>query len=250
MIDTITACPAASPSPADIRGTLTEPFAFWARPRVLQPTGLRAPGAWRHWALLTALQVGVLLGVVVQIMLAWKNAFGLPAPDAFDGMSPLALWGGAVLLGPVLEELFFRAWLGGRRRALWAMGATVLGLVLFIALGRGNALIGGGILIVTVIVAAVGWFRLRRREDRPAWFVRAFPWLFHGNALIFALMHLANYPKVSWLALPMVLPQLWTGLMLGFVRLRIGLIPAILTHIVSNGVTLAIALATSWIILV
>lgn len=234
--------PIAASPPSDIRAILIEPFVFWARPHLLEPTVLRAPGALRQWVVLTVLQVAVLLGVVVQIMLAWKNAFGLPAPDAFDGMSPLALWGGAVLLAPLLEELFFRAWLGGRRRALWAMAAIVVGLIVFIAFGRGNAIVGGIILLATAIVAAVGWFRLRRRQDRPAWFARAFAWLFYANALVFAAMHLANYPQFSLLLLPMVLPQLWTGLMLGFIRMRIGLVPAILTHIVSNAVTLGIAL--------
>ncbi len=237
--------PTTAPPPStDIGAIVTEPFAFWARPRLIAPTGLRMPGAWKHWALLTAMQVAVLLCVVVPIMLAWKNTFDLPAPNAFDGMGPLALWGGAVLLGPVLEELFFRAWLGGRRRALWALAATAAGLALFIALGRGNALAGGGILLATAIVAAAGWFWLRRREDRPGWFVRAFVWLFYANALVFAAMHLANYPEISLLALPLVLPQFWTGLMLGFIRLRIGLIAAILTHIVSNAVALGLALTT------
>lgn len=244
MIDPPSVLPPPAVPPSSIRAALAEPFAFWARPHLIEPTGLRAPLALRHWALLTVMQMAVLLGVVVPVMLAWKSAFDLPAPDAFDGMGPLALWGGAVLLGPVLEELFFRAWLGGRRRALWAMAATVAGLALFVTLGRGNALAGGGILLATAIIAAAGWFWLRRRADRPVWFVRAFAWLFYGNALIFAAMHLANYPQITLLALPLVLPQLWTGLMLGFIRLRIGLIPAIATHIVSNAVALGLALTT------
>ncbi|MBA4354424.1 MAG: CPBP family intramembrane metalloprotease [Novosphingobium sp.] len=228
-----------------VSAILAEPFAFLRRPRPMRPQGLRAPGAWRRWGWLTALQVGVLLGVVVQVMMLWQKAFDLPAPDAFEGMSPLALWGGAVLLAPVLEELFFRAWLSGLPRALWAMGATVAGLAVFIALGRGNALVGGGILLITLAVAAGGWFRLRHRADRPGWFDRAFPALFIVNAAVFAAMHLANYPQATWLAIPMVMPQFWTGLMLGFVRLRIGLGAAILTHIISNAVALGIATASA-----
>ncbi|CAH0495199.1 hypothetical protein NVSP9465_00204 [Novosphingobium sp. CECT 9465] len=226
-----------------VSATLTEPFGFWRHPRPMRPEGLRAPGAWRRWGLLTALQVGVLLGVVVQVMMLWQKAFGLPSPDAFDGLNPLALWGGAVLLAPVLEELFFRAWLGGLPRALWAMAAVVLGLALFVAVGKGSAVVGGGILVATVVVALGGWLRLRRRADWPRWFDRAFPVLFHVNAAIFAAIHLANYPKFTWVLIPMVLPQLWTGLMLGFIRLRIGLIAAMLTHVVSNAVTLGIALS-------
>ena len=225
-----------------VSAILAEPFAFWRRPLAMQPAGLQAPGAWRRWGVLTALQVGVLLGVVVQVMMVWQKAFGLPSPDAFEGMTALALWGGAVLLAPVLEEVFFRGWLSGLPRALWAMGATVAGLALFIAFGRGDALVGGGILLATLALAAGGWFRHRHEQERPGWFDRAFPWLFHINAVVFAAMHLANYPKVTWIAVPMVLPQFWTGLMLGFIRLRIGLGAAILTHIASNAVTLSLAL--------
>jgi len=228
-----------------VSATLSEPFAFWLAPRPMRPEGLRAPGAWQRWGVLTALQVGVLLGVVVQVMMLWQKAFDLPSPDAFEGLGPLAMWGGAVLLGPVIEELVFRAWLGGLPRALWALGTTIIGVLMFVALGKGNALIGGGILVATGLIALVGWFRLRRLTERPAWFDRSFSWLFAINALVFAAMHLANYPKITWVLIPMVLPQLWTGLMLGFIRLRIGLIAAILTHIVSNGVTLSLALATS-----
>lgn len=228
-----------------VSAILSEPFAFWRHPRAMRPSGFRAQGGWRRWGLLTALQVGVLLGVVVQVMMVWQKAFGLPSPNAFEGMTALALWGGAVLLAPVLEEVFFRGWLSGLPRALWAMGATVAGLALFIAVGRGNALVGGGILLATLALAAGGWFRLRRKQERLGWFDRAFPWLFHINAIVFAAMHLANYPKFSWIAIPMVLPQLWTGLMLGFIRLRIGLGAAILTHIASNAVTLSLALAAA-----
>lgn len=224
-------------------GTLSEPFAFWLKPRPMRPDGLFKPGAWRQWALLTALQVGFLLGVVVPVMLLWRQMFDLPSPDAFNGMSPLALWGGTIILAPILEELFFRGWLSGLPRALWAMGATLVGLALFILFGKVNALAGGGILLGAAVAVSGGWFWLHGKQDRPAWFDRAFPWLFHINALAFAVLHLANYPKFSLAAIPLVLPQFWTGLILGFMRLRIGLGAAILTHVVSNAIALSLAMA-------
>ncbi len=228
--------------PTTIFTALTEPFTFWLRPRPMRPQGLAASGAWRQWGLLTALQVSALVGVVVPVMMLWQKAFNLPAPDAFNGMSPLALWGGAVLLAPVLEELIFRGWLSGLPRALCALGVTLIGLALFIGFGKAHPLVGGAIVLATSVGAVVGWFWLRGKQDRPAWFDCAFPWLFHIGNVIFAALHLANYPSVTWLAIPLVLPQFWTGLMLGFIRLRIGLGAAILTHIVSNALALSLAL--------
>lgn len=227
-----------------LRRTLSELAAFLRKPTVLRGRGLRAPGAWRLWTTLTVFQILVLCAVVVQAMLLWQKAFGLPSPDAFDGMSPLALWGGAVILAPVLEELFFRAWLGGRPRALAALAVTVAGLAAFVALGRGKPLIGLPILAATALAACVLWLKLRRREDIPPRFASAFPAIFYGTVLVFAALHLANYPQVSLLALPMVLPQAWTGVMLGYIRVRIGLVAAILTHVASNAVVLSLALAT------
>lgn len=225
-----------------IPDAIADLLAFVRRPTLLEPRGLRAQGVLGHWAILTAVQIAVLGGVVVQIMLAWQKAFGLSAPNAFDGMSPLALWGGAVVLAPVLEELFFRGWQTGRPAALWLLGATVAGLALFVAFGKGNALAGGLILLATLAAAAIGWWRLRAQRTAPRWFARAFPAIFYGTVLLFAAMHLANYPNISLLAVPLVLPQAWSGLMFGYIRQRVGLLGAILTHVASNAVMLSLAL--------
>ncbi len=61
-------------------------------------------------------------------------------------------------------------------------------------------------------------------------------------AVGFALAHLSNYPRASLLAVPLVLPQLWAALVLGFVRQRLGLVPAMLSHALANGCSLGLAL--------
>lgn len=208
----------------------------------MQASGLQADGAIPRWLVLAAFQIGVLALVVMPLVAAWQKAFALSPPNAFEGLGPLALWGGAVLLGPVLEELFFRGWMSGTRRALWLMAVILAGLVLFAALGRGKPLVGGGILLATVVVAAIVWWRLRRRTDVPAAFVRAFPALFYCTTAIFAAMHLFNYPTITLVAVPMVLPQLWSGVMFGYMRVRIGLAGSILNHIASNAIMLTAAL--------
>lgn len=227
-----------------LRSTLNDLVAFLRNPRPMQAEGLNADGAIARWMVLAVVQIAGLGLVVMPLILLWQKAFALPSPNAFDGMSPLALWGGAVLLAPVLEELFFRGWMSGRPAALWLMGVLIAGLVLFAALGRGNALAAGAIVLVTLIAAGVAWWRTRGDRTVPGWFERTFPWLFYGGTIVFALMHVFNYPQVTLVVLPMVLPQFWTGLMLAHMRVRLGLLAAILNHIASNAIMLTAALAS------
>lgn len=227
-----------------IRTTLAELFAFLRRPVPMEASGLSADGALARWLVLAAFQLGVLGLVIMPLIALWQKAFALSPPNAFEGLGPLALWGGAVLLAPVLEELFFRGWMSGTRRALALMGVAVAGLVLFVALGRGKPLIGGAILLATIIVAAVSWWRKRRDRSVPQWFARHFALLFYGTTAIFAAMHLFNYPTITLVAVPMVLPQFWSGVMFAQMRVRLGLLASILNHIASNAIVLSVALAS------
>ncbi|HQS95001.1 MAG: hypothetical protein B7X90_10420 [Novosphingobium sp. 17-62-19] len=226
-----------------IRSTLTELMAFLRNPRPMEATGLNADGAIPRWLVLSALQIAVLGLVVMPLILTWQKAFGLPSPNAFEGLSPLALWGGAVLLAPVLEELFFRGWMSGRPAALWLTGIVIAALALFMMVGKGNPLATGAILLGTLIAAGVAWLLTRRIGGAPGWFMRVFPVMFYLVTALFALMHVFNYPQVSAVVLPMVLPQFWSGLMLGYIRVRQGLLAAILAHVASNAVMLTAASA-------
>lgn len=226
------------------REILADLASFLRKPVPLRPAGLRAPGAGQLLLRLTMLEIGVLGTVVMLFVKAWQAAFNLPEPDAFDGMSPLALWGGAVVLAPVLEELVFRGWLVGRRGPLWAMAAALAGMAAFVLFGKGHPVVGGLILLVTAIALAAVLWRLRGRDDVPGWFSAAFPVLFYAGVLVFAATHLFNYPQFSLLAIPMILPQAWSGLMFAYTRLRIGLFAGIVMHIASNAVMLALALLT------
>lgn len=227
-----------------IRTTLAELFAFLRHPVPMEASGLNADGAMGRWLVLAVFQLGVLGLVIMPLIALWQKAFALSPPNAFEGLGPLALWGGAVLLAPVLEELFFRGWMSGTRRALALMVVVVAGLLLFVALGRGKPLIGGGILLVTIIVAGAIWWLKRRDKTRPQWFVRHFPLLVYGTTAIFAAMHLFNYATITLVAVPMVLPQFWSGLMFAHMRVRLGLLASILNHIASNAIVLSVALAS------
>ena len=82
----------------------------------------------------------------------------------------------------------------------------------------------------------------------PLWFFRDsryFKAAFWALTLAFALVHLTNYPGISqrWYLAPLLIsPQLCLGIFLGFVRVRYGLLSAMLFHAAYNGILLGPAL--------
>lgn len=226
------------------RPTLQAFAAFLARPRLIAPSGLRSREDWRGWAVMLALYLGGLLLVLGPLIRAWQVAFALPSPAAFGQFQTSALLPLVVLAAPVGEEIVFRGWLTGRPRALWLLLCAMLAGLAAAAMMLHVAEAAAGIVLLAVLVAAaVGWIVLRKRQYAPQWFERAFPLLFYSSVAVFALSHLANYDRAGLVMLPMVLPQLWAGLLLGFVRMRFGLIASMLLHALANGAAIGLALA-------
>lgn len=74
----------------------------------------------------------------------------------------------------------------------------------------------------------------------PLYFFRRpglFPWAFYGFTLAFGLLHAFNFPgwREHWTLLPLlVAPQWATGVFLGFIRVRFGLIWSMGLHALYN----------------
>lgn len=225
------------------RAMLRDLADFLARPRILAPSGLRSARAWQRWAWLTALLVAGLIGVALPFITLWQSAFSLPSADAFGKFPRAWLVPTVVVIAPLIEELLFRGWQSGSARALWLLGCAIAAMAALLTLtAPDQALILAGLFLALLIAAPLGWWLLRRRAAPLGWFARGFPWIFHLTAATFGLVHLGNYPEISLLAVPLVLPQLWAGLMLGHIRQKIGLIGGILAHMTANGCTLGLAL--------
>lgn len=233
------------PSPT-LPAIIGELVAFLRNPSLLPPSGWRGPGNPRRWIWLTALQVVILIGVLLPLLRMWQSAFGLASPEAFGRVPESWLVPTVVLLAPILEELLFRGWHSGTRAALWLLGCAIgVAAALALVLAPGYQSAGLGLLLVAVVAAPACWWKLRRNRQPLRGFAAAFPVIFYVTAAVFALVHLSNYPNPGLLSLPLVLPQLWAGLMLGYIRQRVGLGAAIATHMSANACTVALALILS-----
>lgn len=204
---------------------------YLRRPIHDQPSGLRAPGAWQTVGAMWLLDV---LGLIVLLLVlnAYMAGTGLPGPDAFEKFPKQWLLPTVVLVAPVAEEVLFRGWLSGRPRALWLIGCALalVGAIMLLPLeGMGR----GAVALAILLAMPLGWFLLMKRQT-PGWFVRVFPALFWVTALVFGLVHLSNYPQLTPLALPLILPQIWAGLIFGFLRMRVGLVAGMMTHGAAN----------------
>lgn len=229
--------------PRPILAICRELIAFLRFPQVMAPAGLRSGASWRMLTLLTVLQVAGLVLVVLPVISFWQSRFALPAPDAF-GKLPAAWMVPVTLLGaPLLEEVIFRGWQTGRPRALWLLGCLVAFAGLVMAAPKLPPLAVAGLLVALLLATLAGWLWLRKRAEPPHLYLAAYPAVFWLVVVSFAAAHLTNYPSISLLALPMVLPQLWAAALLGFTRQRLGLPAAILQHACSNAASLLLAMA-------
>ena len=147
-----------------------------------------------------------------------------------------------VVGAPILEELGFRSWLSGNPGHLGALLLLGIGAAGF-ALTHGSSAIVGAAILAAALIGAVAALVILRKRPPMRWFAALFPGFFWLSTLAFALVHLANFEEGSLgILLPLVLPQLILGGLLGYVRVRIGLWAAILLHAVHNATALGVAM--------
>jgi membrane protease YdiL (CAAX protease family) len=220
-----------------LRDQLADFRAYLAAPRLIVPARLR--DSWRRWAIMVGLYLAGLV-VLGPLLAQWSRAWNVSPAAAFKSAATPLL----VLVFPIAEEVIFRGWLTGRPRALWllAMALIVGALLVPVTLGWHDQLASLGV-IAAAIAAVAGWWLLRKRTDPPRWFGRSFGVWFYLSVAVFGFAHMANYPRLSWAVVPMVCPQLWAGLVFGYLRMRHGLLASMLAHALSNAALAAALLA-------
>jgi membrane protease YdiL (CAAX protease family) len=224
-------------------------FAAFVRRPVLpdRPSGPR-PAAFG--ALLQLLVLDLLLMAVLIGGLAGLTAVGVKLPGHLleDLELGLPLIAFIVIGAPLGEELVFRGWLSGRPGHVGATlallaAALLAGAALFLFPGPRGALALVALLVLGVLAAVVLLWRKRGRPPM-GWFARHFRWFYLLSALAFASIHLTNFTEGNAaLLLPLTLPQLLLGLILGYARVALGLWSSILMHAVHNSLFIGLVLA-------
>tara|TARA_A100001391_G_scaffold72266_2_gene46137 strand:- start:1153 stop:1923 length:771 start_codon:yes stop_codon:yes gene_type:complete len=239
------------------RGEWRNFAAFLKRPALpprARPLRMASLVAVLRLLLLDLAVMGALLGIAGTVI-----AFGVDMPEtALAGMDigPGIVFA-VVIVAPLAEEIAFRGWLSGRPGHLLALVALVGGgisttLLLSAAgfsygtdaLETGFAAMALGALGGVLLALAVLY--LLRRREAIGWFQRYFPLFFWASTLAFSLVHLFNFPADQMaMAVPLVLPQLATGTMLGYLRVHYGLWASILLHALHNGAFISLVLLAS-----
>lgn len=143
----------------------------------------------------------------------------------------------AVFFAPLAEELAFRAGLRSARYTLF------FGPALLVVTRAGTFELAAGVAAVFALIGLMDW-QYRKRLARPGLvmrrgraFLRCYPLVFWSYAAAFALIHVGNFdysPKAAMLMPLVVLPQLFGGLVFGYMRIRHGLAHAMLLHAAYN----------------
>jgi len=215
--------------------------AFLSHPVLPQHvTGIR-PAAVAGTLKLFALDLILMAFLLGLVGLATAAGFKLPQ-NAIDTLKlgPMILVL-IVLVAPLGEELVFRSWLSGRPGHVTAAIALLVGVAIPVISGpQGHPiLLLGSLGMAAVVAVALVWW-LRRHPPMP-FFSRHFAWFYFAASLLFALAHLTNYTQgTALILLPLVIPQLIIGLILGYARVTYGLWSDMLLHMMHNGLLISL----------
>ncbi|ASY37411.1 CPBP family glutamic-type intramembrane protease [Taylorella equigenitalis] len=143
----------------------------------------------------------------------------------------------AAVWAPIVEELIFRFSL--RRPMFWIL-CIPLGIMVF---GSGPIFLSFAVVgvLVLVIIYLDSTGKLEEKYALPpkykAVYYAYFPFVFHASVIVFACLHVFNYDieEVSVLMFLLVLPQLVTGYVIAWFRMKYSFISGVLFHAIFNG---------------
>ena len=151
----------------------------------------------------------------------------------------------AVIVMPALEELTFRLWLMYSPLyfivSVWLIAMFLSTSFLQVELPFAGYTVLGVAALITILMLT---FRDATEDGLVRLYTNYYGWLFYGAAALFGVVHLVNFDvdaRILLMAPLLVLPQLLLGMVLGYLRLRLGLVWAIALHAVYNALILSMA---------
>lgn len=232
---------------------------FWGLWRFLKnptPTLPADRRPWRTVGLLLVFELVVALAVAFVIAGPVIDALNPPEPELFNPGSWQAIVGliiVAVLIAPPFEEVIFRLPLAPYQPALPLVGG-VFGLILVVTLfdyPTGLILSLGvlvGLYTVFLLILGFGGLSMWALPKIERIWARHFRWVVYGTAVVFGLIHVTNWQWESFgmaevAAMPLIAsPQLIGGFMLAYVRVRLGMVFAIVSHGAFNALVIPVEL--------
>lgn len=220
--------------------------AFLQRPRLPDPAR-DAPGAGLP-------RIGALAGLDLLLMVVLLGALGVASTLGWEApghvMQQLelepALIGFILVLAPVAEELIFRGWLSGRPGHLGALLVLLATGAAAWALSQTAGTLAAALAAIGGAITAVALIWRKRGKPPMAWFQRHFTGFYWLSAIAFALAHLVNFAEgAGAFTLILVLPQFVLGLILGYLRVTVGLWASIALHALHNTFFLGLAMLAS-----
>jgi hypothetical protein len=133
---------------------------------------------------------------------------------------------------PIIEETIFRYQL--KNWYLAFLGWAVLIAILIRFVTPAHPYIG---VVIALVMIIIPFYFKKAKLERLKFIAKFFKYHFYITALIFGLSHIHNYNQpfqYGWGILLLVLPQLFIGIVLGYVRMRFGLKNAIILHAAYN----------------
>lgn len=231
---------ASDPSPST--SLLGDYFAF-----LKHPTDDSRPGTpkevflqiWRLYTVHVLLIIPMAIGI--QLISKWmisieENKLG----DLLESIPTYKFLFLAVLFAPLAEEILFRLPLRFSRVNLLIPIALILLPLSSHIIQRLDHRLPPSFLVWSIIGAflyalwALSLGRINQRTGEQ-FFARHLTKLVYGSSIVFALLHIMNYPQQAWLAAPiLVLPQATLGLLLAYVRIKFGFWWSVFTHGLHN----------------
>ena len=227
--------------------------AYWKRPKFKTAREPQSASTLIDIFKLLVFSLGGVFAIMIAVGLVFQ-IMGLERPDVSDDFAKASekryFIVFAVILAPLVEEMIFRSWLGMKWGVLlilpillWCVGVIVflqekaLPYTLDVA-----CLIGLTILVGTYCVQYCRTATIEGYHE--AVLERIFPFIFWATLFGFGLIHLSNFESndLGVLSVLIVLPQIFIGGVLGYLRMRFGLITAILFHAAYNGVLVGLSL--------
>lgn len=151
-----------------------------------------------------------------------------------------------ILIGPLLEELLFRAFLNFKKETLFI--SIFLALIFFATdvsyyhLPTKQTFIQ---ITLALFVSSVIFIFSQKNIDKLKHY---FGFFLYISILVFALVHIKNFfplkDEIIWIYPILVLPQFFMGFALAFIRVRNGLIWSIVLHIMINSLPALIMLTS------